>query len=200
MWYQVQQALQDSSNRIITGLANLLPGFVALVVAVIVSGLLAWIAGLILRRFLRRIDFDGKLVRASGAGLADLSPAGSPTVLVVRLTRWAIAFVGLLIGVAAFDATLTSRLAGQFFAYLPSLVIAALLLLVGNAAARYVSREVLIGAVNMNIQYARLLGAGVKWLILVFSAALALNHSRTRACRWAGGSEFREPDARKEPR
>jgi hypothetical protein len=37
---------------------------------------------------------------------------------------------------------------------------------------------VLIGAVNMNLQYARLLSAGVKWLVTVLAVAMALEHLR----------------------
>jgi len=35
---------------------------------------------------------------------------------------------------------------------------------------------VLIGAVNLNVQYAHLLSVGMKWLILVLTGAMALNH------------------------
>jgi hypothetical protein len=35
---------------------------------------------------------------------------------------------------------------------------------------------VLIGAVNHNVQYARFLSLGVKWLVLVLAAAMALQH------------------------
>src|SRR4029077_19590677 len=49
-------------------------------------------------------------------------------------------------------------------------------LLVGNVVARFLARSVLIGAVNMNLQYARLLSAGVKWMVLVLVLAMALDH------------------------
>ncbi len=42
--------------------------------------------------------------------------------------------------------------------------------------ARFLSRSVLITAVNLNLQYARLLGMGVKWLVLVLTAAMVLDH------------------------
>jgi hypothetical protein len=42
--------------------------------------------------------------------------------------------------------------------------------------ARYVGRSVLIGAVNLNLQYARLLSEGVKWLVIVVTIAMALEH------------------------
>ena len=46
----------------------------------------------------------------------------------------------------------------------------------GNIIARFLSRSVLIGAVNMNLHYARLLSQGVKWLVLVLTAAMILDH------------------------
>jgi hypothetical protein len=42
--------------------------------------------------------------------------------------------------------------------------------------SRYLARTVLIGAVNMNLQYARLLSQGVKWLVMVLTVAMALDH------------------------
>jgi len=50
------------------------------------------------------------------------------------------------------------------------------LLIIGTLAARFLARSVLIGAVNMNLHYARLLSQGVKWLVLVLTVAMALDH------------------------
>ena len=51
-----------------------------------------------------------------------------------------------------------------------------LLLFVGTVIARFLARSVLISAVNAQIQYARFLSVGVKWLVLVLTAAMALDH------------------------
>jgi hypothetical protein len=50
-----------------------------------------------------------------------------------------------------------------------------LVLLVGGMLARFLSRSVLISAVNMNVHYARFLSMGIKWLVLVLTAAMALD-------------------------
>jgi hypothetical protein len=55
---------------------------------------------------------------------------------------------------------------------------AVLVLVVGSVIARYLSRSVLIGAVNLNLNYARLLSVGVRWLVLVLTVAMALEHLR----------------------
>lgn len=176
MWEQAQQALNKSVARVITGVANLLPGMVALVVALLVAVVVAWILAAVVRRSLRGVDFDRRVMRWEMPGLSEVSPGKSPTLLVSRVVFWTIILIGLLIGVAAFDATLTSALVARAFAYLPNVLAAALLLVVGNLLARFLGRSVLIGAVNMNLQYAHLLSVGVKWLVLILAATMALDH------------------------
>src|SRR5690242_19177058 len=155
MWVQIQQVLNNSMMKVITKVADLLPGLVALIVALALSIVLAWIVGAGLRRSLRSIQFDQRLPTWGLSSLAEWSPANSPTMLVVRVVGWAIVLIGFLVGLSAFDATLTSQFVERFFAYLPNVLAAIILLFVGNVVARFLSRSVLIGAVNMNLQYAR---------------------------------------------
>jgi hypothetical protein len=176
MWNQVQQALNESTTRVITGFARLVPGLMALIVAVLISILVARIFGFLLRRSLRGVKFDAKLTSWGLSGLSEISPAGSPTLLVVRFVSWCIILVGALIGIAAFDATLTQQMVIRLFAYFPNFLVAVILLFFGNVIARFLARGVLIGAVNMNLPYGRLLSLGVKWLVIVLTSAMALEH------------------------
>lgn len=176
MWEQVELALNQSTVRVLAGVAQLLPGFVALIVAVLLSAILAWFFRVVLRRALRGMSFDARLERWGAGGVAEWAPSRSPTLLVTRVVSWIVMLAGFLVGVTAFDAALTSQLAIQAFGYIPNILAAALLLVIGNLAAGFLGRTVLIGAVNLNVEYARLLGAGVKWLVLVLTAAMALKH------------------------
>lgn len=175
MWIEVRQALDDSTTQVITGLARLLPGVIALLVAVALSILLAWLLGTIVRRVLRSVNFDERLTSWGWLDFADWS-SRSPTQLAARLVSWTIIVVGVLIGIAAFDTTLTSSLVMHVFGSLPNLLTALVLLAIGHMLARFLSRGVLIGAVNMNLPYAGLLGVGVRWLVLVLTTAMALDH------------------------
>src|ERR1700730_5084508 len=75
-----------------------------------------------------------------------------------------------------FDAESTSLLVRSVFAYIPNVVGAILVLLVGSIIASFLARSVLIGAVNLNMQYARLLSLGLKWLVTVLAVEMALGH------------------------
>jgi hypothetical protein len=176
MWNQVQLALNESTTRVITGFAKLLPGLVAFLVAILISILIASVLGFLLRRSLRSISFDAKLSSWELSGLSEISPARSPTLLVSRFVYWCVILVGALIGIAAFDATLTEQMMMRVFGYFPNFLVAVILVLLGNVIARFLARGVLIGAVNMNLSYGRLLSLGVKWLVIVLTSAMALEH------------------------
>lgn len=174
----VKQALDQSTARFLTALARLLPGLVALIVALLISVVLAWIVAIVLRRLLVSLRFDDRLVRWGFPSPAEWSPMKSPSILVSRFVAALVIMTGLLIGVSAFDAELTSLFVQSVFAYVPNIVGAMLVLLLGNIIARFLARSVLIGAVNMNFQYGRLLSVGVKWLVIVLAVAMALEHLR----------------------
>lgn len=176
MWDQVKQALDQSTTKFLTGLAHQLPGLVALIVALLISFAFAWVLAIVVRRLLASIHFDEQLNRWGFASLREWSPMNSPTRLVSRTTACIVILAGFLIGIAAFDAESTSLLVQSVFEYIPNIVGAILVLLVGSIIASFLARSVLIGAVNLNLQYARLLSLGVKWLVIVLAVAMALDH------------------------
>jgi hypothetical protein len=157
-------------------LAGLLPGMVALIAALLISALLAWVVVAVLRRSLAGVDFDRRAEQWGFAALAEWSPAGSPSLLVARAVAWIIMLIGFLVGMSAFDGALTSMMVTRLFSYLPSVLAAVLVLAAGSIVARFLARSVLIGAVNMNLHYARLLSVGVKWLVIVVAVTIAIEH------------------------
>ncbi|MHB1856030.1 MAG: mechanosensitive ion channel family protein [Acidobacteriaceae bacterium] len=176
MWEQVHQALRESLHRAVFKVATLLPGVLALVVALLVSILIGWILAAILRRILIALRFDARVERSGMVNISDWSSAKTPTFLATRIVFWATVVAGLFVGIAALDASLSSGLSAYVVTYISKIVAAVLLLIVGAIIARFLSRSVLINGVNMNVQHARLLSLGVKWLVLVFTAAMVLDH------------------------
>jgi hypothetical protein len=176
MWNQIQQALQDSMGRVTTKIATLLPGILAFIVALLIFLILAWLFAALVRAVLKAARFDERL--GSGANtIAEWSPSNTPTSLATRIVFWGFVAIGVLVGVSAFEAASAEpAVSAYMFTYLPHIVGAVLLIFVGNILARFLSRSVLITAVNLNLQYARLLATGAKWLVLILTAAMALDH------------------------
>ncbi len=175
MWDEVNDALRQSLGRVLTSLASFLPGIVAFLVSVLVAAAIGWLLAAMSRRVLRWLRFDTRLERVELDILAEWAPSRSPTLLVGRLVFWTVLLMGALVGITALDAAGTSTVTGRLYTFLPNLFVAAILFAAGSILARLLSRGVLISAVNMQLQSARLMSLGVKWLVLVFTAAMALN-------------------------
>ena len=176
MFSQVKYALLDSFSRVLTKLAVFLPGLVALVLAVVLMSLLGAALAWAVRALLVRMRFDERIGERNSGGVADWAPAHSPSLLVSRIVFWACLVLGVAIGVSAYDAAGTSDLAPFILPYLAHSVGALIILITGTILARYLSRSVLISAVNAKLNYARALSLGVKWLVLIFTAAMVLDH------------------------
>ena len=165
--------MQDSIGRVITKIVTLLPGIVAFVLVLLlffaIAAGLAWCA----QRLLMAIRFDARFEQNENLNEWTQSPSHS----VSRLIFWAVLLLGFLVGISAFEAgSYDVGVSAYVFSFVPRLVGALVLLFIGNLIARVLSRSVLISSVNMNLQYARLLSAGVKWLVLVLTAAMVLDH------------------------
>ena len=178
MWEQVEFALHASLARVLTKVAVLLPAVLSLIVAVLICGLIGFLLASLARRILVFLRFDERVSLNSSSGLLQWSPLQVPSLAVSRVVFWCFIFLGLVLGVAAFGAAYSpsEQITTQMYPYLTHLVSAVLLFLAGTLVARFLGRSVLIGAVNMNLQYARLLSQGVKWLVLVLTVAMVLDH------------------------
>jgi hypothetical protein len=161
IWHHMSDSLHQSLYRVLSLLIAILPGILALVAALLIFTLIGLALSALLRRALAAAKFDERIERNHpDPGWA---PTTSPTALV---------------GVSAFDASFASAsaLPISLLPYLTHVVGAIFLLIAGNLIARFLARSVLIGAVNAQLQYARFLSLGVKWLVLVLTAAMALEH------------------------
>lgn len=177
VWHHMSDALHQSLYRVLSLLIAILPGILAFFVALAIFTVIGMGLSALLRRGLTFVKFDDRLTRARG-GNDDWAPSTSPTQLIARGSFWACVLLGLVIGVSAFDASYATgtTLPISLLPYLTHAVGAILLLIAGTIIARFLARSVLISAVNAQLQYARFLSMGVKWLVLVLTAAMVLDH------------------------
>ena len=178
IWQNMGEALHQSVVRVLNLLVGILPGVLALLLAVGLLTGVGLLLSLVARKILTSVRFDERLSSDQTSGVADWSPSHSPTLLVARTVLWLCVLLGLGVGISAFSASYSadSQVTYYFLPYLTHSVGAILLLFFGNLVARFLARSVLIGAVNQKLQYARFLSLGVKWLVLVLTAAMVLDH------------------------
>lgn len=181
---QIEFALKQSTQRVLGVLVSFLPGLLVFLLSILILTAAGMLLAAASRALLVRLHFDEKIAskRLPGAttSFGDWSPAHSPTLLISRSLLWLCIVVGIAIGITAFDAAYQANSQVEMFVlpYVTHLIGAVLLLFAGGLIARFLSRSVLISAVNAQLQYARVLSLGVKWLVLVLTAAMALDHLR----------------------
>lgn len=182
MGQQIEFALRQSIQRIVLVLVKFLPGVLALLLAIVIFALIGWGLSALLRRLLIAVRFDERVTSNEAPGsssiLTEWSPANSPTLLASRVVFWICVLAGIAVGLSAIDASYSGDARYSIFLlpYVAHVTGAILILLIGTLLARFLARSVLIGAVNAQLQYARFLSLGIKWLVLVLTAAMALDH------------------------
>jgi len=172
---EFNRALTLASTRVVESIASFLPGALVFLGLLLVAFVLALLIRSGLRRALTRLHFDQR-VEGWGLSLADWTPSGSTAVFVASAAYWTVLALGLLLGLTALDAALPTQFAVSVLQYVPHLVAAMAILVIGGIAARFLARTTLIGAVNLGLQSARLLSVSVKWLVLIVATAMALDH------------------------
>jgi hypothetical protein len=176
MWAQIDQILRQATNQIADQATNFLPGLLVALFLLVVTVLVAVLVRALLVRALRGLEFDQWAERVGLVALVGRPVAASPSHSLARLVYWTILFLGLLVSLTALNATIPSQFALSVFEYIPNVVAGLVILVVGTLAARFLARSVLIGAVNMGMQSARMLSLGVKWLVQLVAVAMTLDH------------------------
>jgi hypothetical protein len=170
-------AILDSFNHFMNRVITFLPNVLAMVTILIGGLLLAWIVKTLLSLFLKAVHFDRVGERWGLRHL--LAKAGvdvSPSSLVSRFLFWLIALVTLILAINALELKATQMLVAQFFMYLPNLLAALLILIVGYLVALFLSQAVLIAAVNAQVDSAKTLSKAVHWFIMILILTMALYH------------------------
>jgi hypothetical protein len=175
MWTEIDGILRQAAAQIADQVAKFLPGLLVALLLLLATVLIAILVRSMLLRALRGLGFDQWAERAGVATITGwLAP--SPSRSLTRVAYWTVLILGLLVSLTALDATMPSRLALTVFDYVPNVLAAVVILVIGTIAAQFLSRSTLIGAVNMRLQSARLLSLAVKWLVQLVAIAMALDH------------------------
>lgn len=175
MLEQFNQALRLAGTRIVENVAAFLPGALVFILLLAVALALAIVLRSVLRRALEGLEFDRR-TDLLGISLAEWTTSRSASALVASIAFWMTLALGVLVALTVLDATLPSQFAVSVLQYIPHLVAALAILVVGNVVARFLARTILIEAVNAGVQHARILSATVKWLVLIVASAMALDH------------------------
>lgn len=169
------EAIVEAFRDMMMRMALFLPKLLALTSFIVLGILAAVTTRAVLHHLLRAARVD---VLSERWGLqASLAKAGikQPFSQVVgRLAFWTVFVIFVFMGVDALGLPTTADLMGQLLGYLPSVIAAGLLILVGVLLGNFLAEATLIAMVNAQIQEARFIAGLVRWGIFLFTAAMVL--------------------------
>jgi hypothetical protein len=149
------------------------PNLLAMLVILSIGILLAKLLRTILLRFLLAIRFDSWSDRM---GVTSLLRKGDlwakPSIALGSIIFWILIIVVLMTGLSALKIHMIDQLVSQSFMYLPRAFSAILILIIGYVLAGFISRAVLIAAVNSGYHYAKLLAKAIRLLLTVLILAM----------------------------
>src|SRR3954464_7223858 len=169
--------LSLSFQNLWLGVANFVPNLIIAIIIVIIGWLIGALFGRAIWQVFRSIKVDEALRRAGFEGFLRRGGINLDTgAFIGGLVKWFIIVVFL---VAAFDVLGLSQvnlfLQQVVIAYLPRVIVAALVLLVGGVIGDLVERVVVTAARTAEIKSAHFAGAIAKWAVWVFAILVALS-------------------------
>jgi hypothetical protein len=175
MAQMVFEAIEQAGRNFIQSLADLLPRAVITLSIVVVGWFIAIVVKWLTRWGLSRLRFNELCERLGVAALlktADLPPAEA---LASRIVFW-IVWVGFLLsGVDVLGFAALQGLVAGFRVFVPRLLVAIVILVVGFVFANFAWRATLLAAVNAKVPSPRVLSGAVRALVLILAAAMALD-------------------------
>jgi len=167
----ILEPLQEVFAKFRTFMPNLLAMLVILSVGILVARVLR----AILVRFLMAIKFDSWSDRM---GVTTLLRKGDlwakPSLALGAIFFWILIVLVLMTGLSALKVHAIDQLVVQFFMYLPRAFSAVLILIIGYVLTGFISRAVLIAAVNSGYHYAKLLAEAMRLLLTILILAMVL--------------------------
>src|SRR4030066_863685 len=165
------QPLRDFGITILQFLPNLL----AMLIIFIAGFLFSRLIKLFFLRIFRIINFDSWCDKA---GLTAIIRKGDiwskPSDVFGSIIYGFLIILFLVIGLSALRLPTIDNLITQFFLYIPRAFSALVILIAGYVFAGFISRAVLIAAVNSGYHYAKILAEAVRLMLIVFILAMVL--------------------------
>jgi hypothetical protein len=174
MTQTIVDALRLAWQNFLDGIAAFVPGLLAMLSIVVVGWLIAAVLAYVTRRLLGWLRFNALAERTGGAEMlkkVELPPAET---LAGSVMFWLVWLGFLMAGMSALGLTAFSDLFTGFVHYIPRLVLALVILVVGLVAANFAWRATLLATVNAQMPSARLLSSAVRFLIVVLTVTMAL--------------------------
>jgi len=175
----LEKAFIEPFHRLAEHLTHVLPALITILLILIVGGAVAYLARRVIHRLLVALRFDRLVARTGLASTIERARVfRSPSDFGARLVQGLLWLFIILFALNAADTQMTQDLVVRFIHYVPDIITAVLVLLLGSLISKFLARSVLLAAVNAQWSGARLLAGGVRVLVMMLAVVIALEQLR----------------------
>ncbi len=175
----VERVYIEPLRRLAEQLKLVGPVIVTVLLILLVGGAVAWVARRVVYRLLVMLRLDRLVGQTGMAGAIERARIfRSPAEFGARLVEGALWLLIILMALSAVNTELTQQMVTRFVNYVPALVTAALVLLLGSVVSKFLARSTLLAAVNAQWGGARLLAGSVRVLVMSLAVVVALEELR----------------------
>ncbi len=171
---EIAEALRQAWTNFLNGLADFVPRVLAMLVIILVGWLIAFLLRTATRVVLGWLRINSLFGRFGGLEFLKKAHLAAPDVLAGTLVFWVVWIGFILSGMQALGFAGTQSLIDGFVQFVPHLVVAMLIVVVGFVTANFAWRATLLAAVNAKLRSARILAGALRYLIVLLSVAMAL--------------------------
>ncbi len=170
-----QNLIVEPIKAMLTRIANFVPSLIAALAILIVGWIVAKIIKGLVNRILAAIRFD---VIAKKAGISGVLSKGGIKLtarqMISGLAYWLVMIMVLVMMINALGLTAASQVFEGLLAYVPNVIAAIFILVLGMFLGNIISGIIRTIASNANLPKPQMLGNISQWAIVIFAAAISL--------------------------
>jgi hypothetical protein len=172
----MNQGFFDPLARSFEVILDLLPRIFALIAVLAIGLIVAWLVRRVILWLLNLVKLDTWGRRLGLEHTFAVMRVGRPLpVLIGDALYGLVLVVFLVVGLDALDPASPGTLVTAFYGFLPKILVALLILILGYVVSVFVSQWVLIAAVTAQWRPARGIATGVQFLVLILALSMALD-------------------------
>ncbi len=171
----IAKVLTEPLRSLVEKAAEYLPTVLAGLVVFLLGLLLAWLVKLLVVRIIKLLKIEGAFLRSGVTeALQRMAVKDTPAKLIGRMFYWLVVVIFFILSLSVMRIPVIDELLGRFLLYLPNIFVALVIMAIGIFLGNFLGRAVLIASVNAGLRLSGLLSKGVRTVILLFAAVMAL--------------------------
>jgi Conserved TM helix len=161
----------------VTGFFLLLPALIGAIILLIVGWLLSDLVARVVGTLLRRIGFETMAQRTGVTGFLTMTGArdASASSIIAELVKWLIRLIFIEMAAEALHISAVTTLINSIVLFIPSLIVALVVVMVGFLIASFVGNLVRGGAAEMGFRNPNLLAGAARAVIIGLAVLMALS-------------------------